>query len=170
VDKKTSRSMKAHLERRISGPSVVNSDLTREVASPQGRKESDQEQTRAKKPRVLAERLAEEVRSQFCNENNPARSSNPSIMLDKEIEGYRVLITRMSPTADAPVSFSPRELEIARMIAKGYPNKTIAGVLEISTWTVGTHLRRIFAKLRVGSRAAMVARLISLGLARDWLM
>jgi len=87
-------------------------------------------------------------------------------MLDKEIEGYRVLITRMSPTADAPVSFSPRELEIARMIAKGYPNKTIAGVLEISTWTVGTHLRRIFAKLRVGSRAAMVARLISLGLAR----
>jgi len=56
------------------------------------------------------------------------------------------------------VSFSPREREIARMLAKGYPNKTIADVLEISPWTVSTHLRRIFAKLRVSSRAAMAAR------------
>ena len=28
------------------------------------------------------------------------------------------------------------------MVAKGYPNKTIAGVLNISSWTVCTHLRR----------------------------
>jgi DNA-binding CsgD family transcriptional regulator len=45
------------------------------------------------------------------------------------------------------------------MIARGLPNKTIAAVLEISTWTVGTYLRRIFAKLHVTSRAAMVAKL-----------
>lgn len=50
------------------------------------------------------------------------------------------------------------------MVAKGYPNKTIAAVLEISSWTVCTHLRRIFAKLGVGSRAAMVARLMDDGL------
>lgn len=43
------------------------------------------------------------------------------------------------------------------MVAKGYPNKTIAAVLEISGWTVNTHLRRIFAKLGVHNRAAMVA-------------
>ena len=46
------------------------------------------------------------------------------------------------------------------MVAKGYPNKTIAGVLNISCWTVCTHIRRIFAKLGVASRAAMVARLL----------
>jgi hypothetical protein len=46
------------------------------------------------------------------------------------------------------------------MIAEGYPNKTIAAVLDISSWTVGTHLRRVFAKLGVGTRAAMVARVI----------
>jgi len=46
------------------------------------------------------------------------------------------------------------------MVAKGYPNKTIAGVLEISSWTVGTHLRHMFAKLHVSSRAAMVAKMI----------
>ncbi len=57
-------------------------------------------------------------------------------------------------------ALSPRELEIARMVAAGNPNKTIAAVLDISAWTVGTHLRRIFSKLRVTSRAAMVARLM----------
>jgi DNA-binding CsgD family transcriptional regulator len=62
------------------------------------------------------------------------------------------------------ISFSPRESEIARMVAKGYPNKTIAAVLEISSWTVCTHLRRMFAKLRVSSRAAMVARMMDIGL------
>jgi len=49
------------------------------------------------------------------------------------------------------------------MVAKGYANKTIATVLEISAWTVGTYLRRIFAKLGVSSRAAMVARLLEQG-------
>ena len=49
------------------------------------------------------------------------------------------------------------------MVAQGHPNKVIAGVLNISTWTVCTHLRRIFAKLGVGSRAAMVAQLPELG-------
>ena len=46
------------------------------------------------------------------------------------------------------------------MVAKGYPNKTIASVLDISTWTVASHLRRVFSKLGVSSRAAMVARLL----------
>jgi DNA-binding CsgD family transcriptional regulator len=53
------------------------------------------------------------------------------------------------------------------MVARGYPNKTIARVLEISSWTVGTYLRRIFAKLSVGSRAAMVARLMEEQLLKD---
>ena len=45
------------------------------------------------------------------------------------------------------------------MVTEGYPNKTIAAALDISSWTVCTHLRRVFAKLGGGSRAAMVARL-----------
>ena len=50
------------------------------------------------------------------------------------------------------------------MVAKGYPNKAIAAVLEISLWTVGTHLRHVFVKLHVSSRAAMVARMIEAAL------
>jgi DNA-binding CsgD family transcriptional regulator len=58
---------------------------------------------------------------------------------------------------------SPREREIVRLVAQGLPNKCISAVLEISTWTVATHLRRIFGKLRVTSRAAMIARLLEQG-------
>jgi DNA-binding NarL/FixJ family response regulator len=55
-----------------------------------------------------------------------------------------------------------RELQIATLVALGQPNKRIAKHLQISEWTVATHLRRIFIKLGVDSRAAMVYRCTSL--------
>lgn len=60
-------------------------------------------------------------------------------------------------------SLSPREQEIARLVAIGYPNKTIAGILDISPWTVATHVRRIFNKLNVHGRPAMIAELARAG-------
>ena len=51
---------------------------------------------------------------------------------------------------------SERELQIAELVAYGKSNKQIAKKLMISEYTVSTHLRRIFAKLKVDSRAAMV--------------
>jgi DNA-binding CsgD family transcriptional regulator len=55
---------------------------------------------------------------------------------------------------------TPRELQIAALVAEGHVNKQIADVLRISEWTVSTHLRRIFAKLGVDTRAAMVSRCV----------
>jgi len=81
------------------------------------------------------------------------------IILDTEIDGARYLFVRLPKAEQAQVRLSPREQEIVRMVAQGHSNKIIAGVLNISSWTVCTHLRRVFGKLRVGSRAAMVARL-----------
>jgi len=90
-------------------------------------------------------------------------------MLDVRVDGVRCVLTRLPPGPARPaVALSPREREIARMVARGYPNETIAGVLEISSWTVGTYPRRIFAKLNVGSRAAMVAHLAEQGLLKEW--
>jgi DNA-binding CsgD family transcriptional regulator len=81
-------------------------------------------------------------------------------LLDVEAEGVRCVLIRREPPEDrVQLTLSPREREIARLVAKGHPNKTIAAVLDISSWTVSTYLRRIFAKLGVGTRAAMVARL-----------
>ena len=91
-----------------------------------------------------------------------AEDGSGSVVLDVCVDGYRCVLIHqpLSPRPDECVQLSPREQEIARMVAKGFPNKMIARVLEISTWTVGTYLRRIFAKLAVSSRAAMVAKLL----------
>ncbi|MEI9983707.1 MAG: helix-turn-helix transcriptional regulator [Aliidongia sp.] len=60
--------------------------------------------------------------------------------------------------ADLAQRLSGRELEIAVLVAQGHANKNIAYRLQISEWTVGTYMRRIFLKLDVESRAAMVYR------------
>lgn len=57
---------------------------------------------------------------------------------------------------------SERELQIAELVAHGQSNKQIANQLNISEWTVSTHLRRIFFKMNVDSRAEMVYRCASL--------
>ena len=54
-----------------------------------------------------------------------------------------------------------RELQIALQVANGKVNKQIAYQLHLSEWTVSTHLRRIYAKLGVRSRAQMVAYIMS---------
>jgi DNA-binding CsgD family transcriptional regulator len=86
------------------------------------------------------------------------------VLLDVEIGDVRLVAVRRA--APSPMSMlSPREREIARMVALGYPNKAIASVLDISSWTVASHLRRVFMKLQVTSRAAMTTRLYNTGLA-----
>jgi len=53
-----------------------------------------------------------------------------------------------------------RELQIAYSVADGKCDKVIAYDLGISEYTVREHLRRIFHKLNVSKRAALVAQLI----------
>jgi DNA-binding CsgD family transcriptional regulator len=60
-------------------------------------------------------------------------------------------------------SLSPREMQIARLVARGATNRVIASTLDISSWTVSTHLRRVFAKLGVSNRAEMVNQLFAPG-------
>ena len=74
-------------------------------------------------------------------------------------EGRYELLFHPSSTPPQEDPLSPRELEVARLIASGLPNKLVAHQLNISNWTVCTHLRRTFSKLGVTTRAAMVARL-----------
>jgi DNA-binding CsgD family transcriptional regulator len=73
------------------------------------------------------------------------------------VERWRWHVRRR--TTDAQPRLSPREQQIAGMVAAGDTNGVIAHRLGISTWTVAAHLRRIFEKLGVHTRAAMVARL-----------
>jgi two-component system NarL family response regulator len=50
-----------------------------------------------------------------------------------------------------------RETEILRHVADGQPDGEIAQVLHLSESTVKTHLRSVYSKLDVPSRAAAVA-------------
>jgi len=69
-------------------------------------------------------------------------------------------------TVNAPQSLAPycplaelltaRELQIASLVAMGKSNKQVSAKLRISEWTVSSHMRRIFLKLGVGTRAEMV--------------
>jgi DNA-binding CsgD family transcriptional regulator len=111
--------------------------------------------------------LVQQLLGELARRGPPVQGSagEESVILDLEVDGVRCTLIRRPPS-EAPhfeIILSPREREIARMVAKGYPNKVIARVLEISSWTVSTHLRRVFAKLGVSSRAAMVAHLLEEG-------
>lgn len=50
------------------------------------------------------------------------------------------------------VRLTLREQEIIRLIAQGFSNREIAGILNISSDTVKTHVRNIFSKLNVKDR------------------
>ena len=57
-----------------------------------------------------------------------------------------------------------RELDVLRLAAKGFTNKSIGVQLSISDRTVQGHLAHIFAKLQANSRTEAVMRGVSLGL------
>ena len=59
-----------------------------------------------------------------------------------------------------------RELAVLRLMCEGKANKEIGTALFISEGTVKTHVKNLFAKLDVNSRAEAVAAAIRRGLAR----
>ncbi|HVJ16623.1 MAG TPA: helix-turn-helix transcriptional regulator [Polyangiaceae bacterium] len=69
--------------------------------------------------------------------------------------------------ASAARRLTNREAQIARLISEGMVNKQVANELGISEWTVSAHLRRIFAKFGVETRAAMVCAFVKAGVALE---
>jgi DNA-binding CsgD family transcriptional regulator/tetratricopeptide (TPR) repeat protein len=73
----------------------------------------------------------------------------------------------VAPAVDStPHGLTPRELQVLRLVARGYTNPQIAGALFISRKTAGAHVSNILSKLGVARRveaAAMAERLDLLG-------
>jgi DNA-binding CsgD family transcriptional regulator len=113
---------------------------------------------------VALRSLASKLQALACDRGPDGAGAicGDNVLLDVVLGDVRLLALRLR--RPSPISLlSPREQEIARMVARGYANKTIASVLEISSWTVASHLRRIFVKLQVSSRAAMATSLLGAG-------
>lgn len=62
------------------------------------------------------------------------------------------------PPRVSQVQLTPREAEILRLLAGGDRSKEIADKLQIGVGTVNTHVRNVYEKLHVRSRAEAVAR------------
>ena len=95
----------------------------------------------------------------------PDRDSvlEPCIRFEVWVDGqpYTVYIDVSIPESDAlHPQLSPRELDIARLMAKGQATKTIAAALGLRPSTVSTYTKRIYLKLNVNSRAEMVAKVL----------
>ncbi len=70
------------------------------------------------------------------------------------VESFR----RAGKPAKLDVRLSAREEEVLILLSKGYSNKEIASQLSIGVETVSSHLKHIYEKLHVRSRAEAVAR------------
>jgi DNA-binding NarL/FixJ family response regulator len=55
-------------------------------------------------------------------------------------------------------NLTARELEILSLLSKGWADKEIADMLRISAWTVHSHLKKIYEKLRVHTRTEAVVK------------
>jgi DNA-binding NarL/FixJ family response regulator len=70
------------------------------------------------------------------------------------VESFRRASRHLKPA----MHLTTREEEVLILLSKGYSNKEIASQLSIGTETVGSHLKHIYEKMHVRSRAEAVAR------------
>jgi len=97
----------------------------------------------------------------------PSRETLDEVVFESDIDGVRYYVVRSQPKLNKKIKLSPREKAIAQLVSQGLPNKSIGDRLDISPWTVATYLRRLFAKVGVTSRSAMIARLAQENLLYD---
>lgn len=88
----------------------------------------------------------------------PSRSSNVST----QFRGRRA----PEPNSEQPerpyaairtvrARLTPQELQVAQLVATGASTKSVAAQLYVSPRTVDSHLRQVFTKLGIASRAAL---------------
>ncbi len=77
------------------------------------------------------------------------------------VESFR----QRAKARDEFVRLTTREEEVLVMLSKGYSNKEIAERIELSVDTVRSHLKHIYEKMHVRSRAEAVARYMTAKLA-----
>ncbi|MEA2523547.1 MAG: hypothetical protein QOF73_774, partial [Thermomicrobiales bacterium] len=80
------------------------------------------------------------------------------------VEALAQRIAGQTPAANPTAGLSVRELEVLRLVAEGLTDAEVADRLSISPRTVGQHLRSVYNKLGVPSRAAATRYAVEHGL------
>ena len=73
----------------------------------------------------------------------------------RQREADLVSSERAQQAGDRLARLSPREAEVARLVAQGLPNKLVARELDISEKTVHIHRQHVMEKAEVGSAAEL---------------
>ena len=78
----------------------------------------------------------------------------------------RADLSKSRPVAPGPPPsvLRPRERDVAKLVAEGLTSADIAEQLGISPRTVNTHLRNIYGRLKISSRAALARYAVQHGL------
>jgi len=77
------------------------------------------------------------------------------VLAEKVVENHSRDFEKIRKT----FNFSSRELEVLRQICAGLSNRSIAGQLFISEYTVKDHIKSIMQKMQVSSRSEIMASL-----------
>jgi DNA-binding NarL/FixJ family response regulator len=88
------------------------------------------------------------------------RSWTPAAARAQVEQYFRNLFSLRWPSeaVSGGTKLTPREIEILHCLRQGFPDKVIAQALNLSVWTVHTHLKRIFEKLGAHTRTEAVAK------------
>jgi DNA-binding CsgD family transcriptional regulator len=84
----------------------------------------------------------------------------PFIRLAAQIAGLTMsgfTVSQQESTRTKIVMLSARELEVLRLIARGYTNRDIGRILGVKTGTIRTHVEHIIRKLHAQSRTDALA-------------
>ena len=155
-----------HIAESLEGlAGVMASDRPRIAVRLLGAAENMRDQSGAPVPAVEEARYGELVArvrsglsaSMFRAGWNAGRALSVSGAIDLALQSH-ALAEEAHPAAMSAgelEGLSARERDIARLIARGYSNRVIAERLVVSVKTVETHVKHIFVKLNVSSRAAV---------------
>jgi len=107
---------------------------------------------------VSLERLIETIKAVHAGQTvmQPAITETLLKGLDRSQQSFEAL-----PEPDA---LSPKETEVLRLIASGYSNREISGVLNKSEGTIKNHVSSVLSKLGVRDRTRAVLRALELEL------
>jgi DNA-binding NarL/FixJ family response regulator len=86
------------------------------------------------------------------------------VVVDPELQAAPPLRAIASDPPDQPDILTPRERQVLELVARGYPNKSIAYELGISEHTAKFHVGSLLTKLDAASRAEVVTNATRRGL------
>ena len=112
--------------------------------------------------------LKEQPKEQFINSLSGLLNGEPPLSppIARKILRHFQTPAPTTATQNNLVELSEREREILTLVAKGFKRNEIGPMLGISPHTVATHLKTIYSKLNVTSRAEATMEALRMGLVK----